>query len=279
MSLSRLWAVQSGPFISDLVVSPQQEAAEAAGCFDLAEHGFDSLLVQAVSAAPGAAFQFEVHRWHLVAGGDAAPACVAWLAVAGAARRQMAGDGAPLQGLQIVLVAEAGIGGEFLRLAPAQPDGLLDQRLQAGVVGGVRGQPMGGDHLAVAVHRDLAVVALHEAASGLQDAAAGIAKVVLPLVRWTAVGRPLGMALRHHAGGGGGSLAIVRRRHLGIRLQGRLGLADLGQPLLFVGHSWRHLVAALLAQFGVPRRVHPLRLLKPGCHLRGKLGLARLHPP
>src|SRR5260370_10284368 len=49
------------PLGFDLVEAAQEELAEAAGVFDLAEHRFDNLLSQAVAAAPAGALEFCRH--------------------------------------------------------------------------------------------------------------------------------------------------------------------------------------------------------------------------
>src|ERR1700722_4554593 len=49
------------PLSSDLVEAAQEELAEASGVFDLAEHRFDDLFSQAVSAAPAGALEFCRH--------------------------------------------------------------------------------------------------------------------------------------------------------------------------------------------------------------------------
>jgi hypothetical protein len=49
------------PLRSDLVEAAQEELAEASGMFDLAEHGFDDLLSQAIAAAPAGALEFCRH--------------------------------------------------------------------------------------------------------------------------------------------------------------------------------------------------------------------------
>ena len=108
---------------------------------------------------------------------------------------------------------------------------------------------MGHDDLGLRIDSGLRVVALDVTILGLQDAALRIGEVALRL----AIGlgsrrcrRPavLFASLR--------KALLFRRRpapHLlfgrgfGFRLQFRLGLADLGEPLLFVGHPSGHLVA------------------------------------
>ena len=50
------------PFVADVVEAAQQELSEAAGVLDLAEHGFDDLLAQAVAAAPAGALELDRHR-------------------------------------------------------------------------------------------------------------------------------------------------------------------------------------------------------------------------
>src|SRR5882672_12882930 len=49
------------PLGFDLFEAAQEELAEAAGVFDLAEHRFDNLLSQAVAAAPAGALEFCRH--------------------------------------------------------------------------------------------------------------------------------------------------------------------------------------------------------------------------
>lgn len=63
----------------------------------------------------------------------------------------------------------------------------------------------------------------------------------------------------------------------GFRLQRGLGLADLLQPLLFVGHPIEHLVAALVAVELVLLRIGCLGGFKPAVNLGLKLRLPRLH--
>src|SRR5450830_967723 len=49
------------PLVSDLAEAAHKELAEASSMFDLAEHGFDDLLSQTISAAPPGAFELFGH--------------------------------------------------------------------------------------------------------------------------------------------------------------------------------------------------------------------------
>src|SRR5687768_13314172 len=126
-----------GPFLLDLVEAAQAEPPEAAGGLDLAEDRLDDLLAQAVARAPAGAPELGVHAGHQAAGRDPSAAGVAGLVVAGAAGHEVAGDAAGLQGGQVGLVAEAGVGRDLLGLAPAPPGGVVDQWRQGAVVGAV----------------------------------------------------------------------------------------------------------------------------------------------
>ena len=64
-------------------------------------------------------------------------------------------------------------------LAPERGGGGREQRHEAGLVGAVGGQALGGDDLMRGVDRDLAVVALDEAVPGLHDPAVGVGEVAL----------------------------------------------------------------------------------------------------
>src|SRR5258708_15134808 len=95
--------------------------------------------------------------------------------------------------------------------------------------------PISGDNdLVLGIDRGLGVVALDEAILGLHDPALGIGEIALCVVLGHAawrlafaapLGRHLAVLARTLAGGG-----------LRLRLERRLGLADLGQPAVFVGN-------------------------------------------
>src|ERR1700730_19059256 len=114
------------------------------------------------------------------------------------------------------------------------------------------GQAVRDDDLRRAIHRSLRVIGLNEPVLALQDAAFGIAEVALRLAARGAA-RPLRLLARLLASRRPARLfrrglgpRLRRGRRLGFRLERRLGLADLGQPLLLVGHPARQLVAALV---------------------------------
>src|SRR5439155_9982460 len=113
------------------------------------------------------------------------------------------------------------------------------------------------------------VVALDEAVLGLQDAALRVGEVALGfgvgLRRWW-TGRLAGplaalrLALFFLLGF---EAALVLGRRCGFCLQRRLGLADLGQPLLLVSHPIRQLVAAHVTVQLVLLRVRRLGCRQP----------------
>src|SRR5271165_4538986 len=102
------------PLGSDLVEAAQEELAEASGMFDLAEHRFDDLLSQAVAAAPAGALEFCRHGGLARSFGPASRAGGMGLAMACPAGSEVSGDAAAGEMGEVLLVAIAGIGGDFL---------------------------------------------------------------------------------------------------------------------------------------------------------------------
>jgi len=94
-------------------------------------------------------------------------------------------DPALLHGDEVRLVAEARIGRDLSWTASEPVADLVDQRHQAGIVGGSRDQTLGKDNLAGGIHRRLGVVALDEASAGRLNPAVGVGEVAL---------RPVGRA-------------------------------------------------------------------------------------
>jgi hypothetical protein len=134
------------------------------------------------------------------------------------------------------------------------------------------------DDLMRTVDGDLRVVALDHAIASLLDAAVGIGEVALRPVGRPAVGRPVRLAVVHHAGGRARPVVIGGRRFR-LGLERRLCLTQALEPLLLVGDPIRHLVAA-------HRPVRPILLgigrfgaRKPRLHLGLQLRFRLAHPP
>lgn len=86
-----------------------------------------------------------------------------------------------------------------MRPAPEMDVRIIDEWHKGAIVGGVGHEPVRDDDLMRGIHRDLAVVALHEAVARGQDAAVGIGEVALRAIRWAAVLAPQGPTLPAHA--------------------------------------------------------------------------------
>src|SRR5882672_12735979 len=101
-----------------------------------------------------------------------------------------------------------------------------------------------------AIDGGLCVVALDEAALGWHHATVGIGEVALRLVARLCRDR-LGLASRPGLAAVAGAVVVRLRGRLGFGgslgfgFQRGLGGTDLLEPLLFIGHPVRHLVAAL----------------------------------
>ena len=159
-----------------LLPPSQEKLPEAAGLLDLAEHRFHHQFAQPVAAAKAPASEFPVHgpdpgRGALPSGGGRAM------------RGTPGGDGGPdavaLENLQVLFGAIAGVGRQLLGLAARV---LLDTPEHAGKLRGVRPLGMervGNDDRVIGIDRDLGVVALEEAVTGLQDPRVGIGEVPL----------------------------------------------------------------------------------------------------
>src|SRR5580658_11346305 len=119
-----------GPLGSDLVEAAQEELAEASGMFDMAEHRFNDLLSQAVTAAPAGELEFSGHGGLARSFGPAPRTGSMFLAVACPARSQIGGDPAAGEMGQVVLVAVSGVGGDFLGIGPQHRTDVGEQRRQ-----------------------------------------------------------------------------------------------------------------------------------------------------
>src|SRR5260370_3671374 len=148
------------------------------------------------------------------------------------------------------------------------------------------GQAVRDDDLRRAIHRSLRVIGRNEPVLGLHDAAFGIGEVALRLavrgaarrprlLTWLLAPRRPALLFRR---GVGPRLRLGCR--LGFRLERRLGLADLGQPLRLVGHPVWQLVAALVLSVGaILRRARRPRPRNPPPHLPPQLLLPPSPPP
>src|SRR5882672_4897508 len=101
------------PLGFDLFEAAQEELAEAAGVFDLAEHRFDNLLSQAVAAAPAGALEFCRHGGLARSFGPTSRTGGMGLAMACPAGGEIGGDPAAGEMGEVLLVAIAGVGGDF----------------------------------------------------------------------------------------------------------------------------------------------------------------------
>src|SRR6185437_15503982 len=170
------------PLASHLVEASEEELSEASGLLDLAEDGLDGVFSQAIARAEAGAFELLGYGGHQGFGLELPVAAGMALAVLAAPGRQVGGDPALDHALEVGLRGKAAIAGDLPRLAPEIGLGLVDQRQQGRVVGGIGDQTLGEDDLVGVIDRDLAVVAGNEAVAGGQDAAVGVGEVALGLV-------------------------------------------------------------------------------------------------
>src|ERR1700681_2581916 len=211
------------PLRSDLVEAAQEELAEASGMFDLAEHGLDDLLSQAVAAAPAGALEICRH------GGLARSFGPAWrtggmrLAMACPSGSEVSGDPAAGEMGEVLLVAVSGIGRDFRGVGAQHRTDVGEQRRQRAGICRARLQALGDDDLMRAVDGDLGVVAGdHRTGPGRLDAAVRIGEIALRTIGRPAVGSAIGLAALHHARGWARPV-VIWRRLLGFGLERRLG--------------------------------------------------------
>jgi hypothetical protein len=141
---------------------------------------------------------------------------------------------------------------------------------------------MRNDHLRRRIDRGLAVISLNKAIPARHDPTVRIGEIALRLGLRRAR-RMLGLAARPRSSA---AIVIIILRlgfGLGLRLgfcfERGLGLADLGQALLFVGNPVGQLVAALVgAQARVILAVGSLSSLQPVRYFGCQSGLGLLHP-
>src|SRR3982075_108 len=147
---------------------------------------------------------------------------------------------------KIGLRAIARIGRCFIRVVPEIGFYGIEQWCKLRLIARRVGQRVRHDDLTGAIDGGLCVVALDEAVFGRHHAAVGIGEVALRLVaRLCRDG--LGLASRPALAAVAGAVVVRLRGSFGFgfSFQRGLGGPDLLEPLLFVSHPVRHLVAAL----------------------------------
>lgn len=170
--------------------------------------------------------------------------------VFGASAGDIGFDAARLHRREIGFRQIAGVGGGLFRPPAEIGFNAIDQGRELAVIAHAGGEVVGDDDLGFAINGGLRVITLDVAILGLQDAAFRIGKIALRrpvgLIFWrlwrlAVLFASLSLALFL---GLGLQAALFLRRSFGLGFKRGFGLADFGEPLLFVGDPVRQLIAA-----------------------------------
>src|SRR4030095_6463984 len=218
------------PLASDLADSSQQKLAKSSPLLDLTEHGFDCLFPQPVATTVPTPTKLLPHRVGVGAQLDLSFYRRRRLPMFLTARGNVAVDMTPSELLEIVFRTIPCIGRQFPSLSFCVLFDLGYHHRELRCVGGVVGQRLSYNHLAIGIHNGLSVVTLNKPVGAFHDPAFWIGEVGLSRI----LGCPWLVLARATRTGGFFLFSLLGCLRLGF--QASAGLFDLFQPKLFVPH-------------------------------------------